>query len=85
MGDADPCGEREITRERPARKLAGNGSNREAMTALGAAASQHLATVGGLHAGTEAVIALALEIAGLIGAFGCHGGVSKTNEQGRPA
>src|SRR3546814_10963951 len=32
------------------------------------------AAVGGLHAGTEAVVALALEVAGLVGALGGHGG-----------
>lgn len=50
-----------------------DGSDAEAGTALGAAAGKDLAAVGGLHAGTETVVALTLDIAGLVGALGGHG------------
>src|SRR4249919_3877814 len=48
-------------------------SGGETLAALGAATGQDLAAVGGRHAGTEAVVALALEVAGLEGALGGHG------------
>src|SRR5690606_32738806 len=48
---------------------------------LGAAAGQDLAAANGLHAGTEAVVALALEVAGLESALGGHLGSSRA---GRP-
>src|SRR5690606_35935689 len=48
----------------------------ETLAALGAATRQDLAAVGGRHAGTEAVVALALEVAGLVGALGGHAGGS---------
>jgi hypothetical protein len=47
-------------------------SGGEARTAFGAAAGKNLAAIGGFHAGTETVIALTLEIAGLVGALGGH-------------
>src|SRR5690606_18047670 len=53
---------------------AGRRSGAEALAALGAATREDLAAVGGLHAGTETVVALALEVAGLVGALGGHGG-----------
>src|SRR5262245_23009976 len=43
------------------------------LAALGAAAGEDLAAIGGRHAGTETVVALALEVAGLVGALGGHG------------
>jgi hypothetical protein len=43
------------------------------LAALGTATGKDLAAVGGGHAGTEAVVALALEVAGLVGALGGHG------------
>src|SRR5690606_26105507 len=52
-------------------------SGRQALAALGAAAGQDLAAAGRLHACTEAVVALALEVAGLEGALGGHGGVAQ--------
>src|SRR5690606_35905532 len=57
-----------------ARRNRGQHSGRKDFAALGAATSQDLATVGGLHARTEAVVTLALEVAGLVGALGSHGG-----------
>src|SRR5690606_9659699 len=54
----------------------GAASGRQAPAALGAAAGQDLAAVGGRHAGTEAVVALALEVAGLESALGGHFGFS---------
>jgi hypothetical protein len=48
----------------------------EAGAALGAAAGQNLAAIGGFHAGTEAVVAFAFQIAGLVRAFGGHDGTS---------
>ena len=47
-------------------------SGGEALATLGTTTGQDLATVGGLHAGTETVVALALEVAGLVGALGGH-------------
>ena len=44
----------------------------QAGTALGAAASQDLAAVGGSHSLAEAVDLLAMELLGLIGTFRCH-------------
>src|SRR5690606_35504013 len=49
-------------------------SGAQALAALGTTTRQDLAAIGGLHAGTEAVVALALEVAGLEGALGGHGG-----------
>jgi hypothetical protein len=48
----------------------------EAGAALGAATGQNLAAIGGFHAGTKTVVALALDIAGLVRAFGGHDGTS---------
>src|SRR3546814_16902551 len=78
----------ETVRSRPSAS-AGRGetaSGRQALAAIGAAAGDDLAAVGGLHAGTEAVVALALEVAGLVGALGGHGGPRDDHawkEQGR--
>jgi hypothetical protein len=47
-------------------------SGSQAGTALGATTGENLAAVGGLHAGTETVVALALEVAGLVSALGGH-------------
>ena len=44
----------------------------QAGTALGAAASQDLAAVGGSHSLAEAVDLLAVKLLGLIGTFRCH-------------
>ena len=41
-------------------------------TALGAAAGEDLAAVGGRHSLAEAVDLLAVELLGLIGTFRCH-------------
>ena len=49
------------------------GSDGETGAALGATTGQNLAAVCGLHASTKAVVTLALDVAGLIGAFGGHG------------
>ena len=54
----------ELTRE--SGTGAGRGSDGQAAAALRAAAREDLAAVGGLHAGTEPVVALALEVAGLV-------------------
>src|SRR5690606_17566020 len=59
-------------------------SGRQALAALGAAAGEDLAAVGGLHAGTEAVVALALEVAGLVGALGGHGGTRADTRRKEP-
>ena len=48
------------------------GSDREAGAALGTTPRENLAAIGGFHALTETVVALALDIAGLISAFGGH-------------
>ena len=53
---------------------------REAGAALGTTTGEDLAAVGGLHAGTEAVVALALEVAGLVGALGGHGSALCVND-----
>ena len=53
---------------------AGRGSDRQAAAALRTATREDLAAIGGLHAGTETVVALALQIAGLVSALGRHGG-----------
>src|SRR5690606_40218093 len=55
-------------------------SGAEALAALGAAAGEDLAAVGGRHARTETVVALALEIAGLVGALGGHCGWLRSEE-----
>ena len=57
------------------RRLRPRGSGAEALATLGTTTGQDLAAIGGLHAGTEAVVALALEVAGLVGALGGHGGI----------
>ena len=44
----------------------------QAGTALGAAASQDLAAVGGCHSLAETVDLLAVQLLGLIGTFRCH-------------
>src|SRR5690606_18352175 len=49
-------------------------SSAEDFATLGAATRQNLAAVSGLHTSAEAVIALALEVAGLERALGGHGG-----------
>jgi hypothetical protein len=49
-------------------------SDREADPTLGAPTRENLAAVCGFHALTKTVVALALEIAGLIGALGGHHG-----------
>src|SRR3546814_12670288 len=62
----------ETVRSRPSAS-AGRGetaSGRQALAALGAAAGDDLAAVGGLPAGTEAVVALALAVSGLVGSLG---------------
>src|SRR4030095_7823148 len=53
----------------------------ETLAALGATTGKNLAAVGGSHAGTEAVVALALEVAGLIGALGGHGGLAGSDRK----
>ena len=57
------------------RRCAGNAraSDAEAGTALGATTGKNLAPICGFHARTETVIALTLEVAGLVGALGGHG------------
>src|SRR3546814_18715088 len=60
-------------------------SCRQALAALGAAAGDDLAAVGGLHAGTEDVVALELEVAGLVGALGGHGGSRDDTRRKEPA
>jgi len=59
-------------------RYAAPGSGAEALAALGATAGQHLAAVGRGHACTEAVVALALEVAGLVGALGGHDGLVRS-------
>src|SRR5690606_23890417 len=59
-------------------------SGAQALAALGAATRQDLAAVSRLHAGTEAVVALALEVAGLVGALGGHGGTRFVNGAKEP-
>lgn len=59
---------------RQGRRRSGVGSDAEARAALGATTGEDLATVGGLHAGAEAVVAFALEVAGLVGTLGGHDG-----------
>src|SRR6478672_1958604 len=59
---------------RPAPDARPEGSDSQATTALGATARQDLAAVCSRHAGAEAVVALALEVAGLVSALGRHGG-----------
>src|SRR5690606_25248204 len=61
----------------------GTASGRQDLATLGAATGQDLAAVGGLHAGTEAVVALALEVAGLVGALGGHGRDSSSDASER--
>src|SRR3546814_5630821 len=76
----------ETVRSRPSAS-AGRGetaSGRQALAALGAAAGDDLAAVGGLHAGTEAVVALALEVAGMVGAIGGHGGARDDKRREEP-
>src|SRR5687768_1073980 len=69
-----------LTKRRPdAGRRAASPSGGEALAALGTATRKDLAPVGGLHAGAEAVVALALEVARLIGALGGHGGDSLGN------
>jgi hypothetical protein len=48
-------------------------SDSQATTTLGTTTRQDLTTVGGGHAGAETVVALTLEVAGLVGALGRHG------------
>ena len=69
QGDAGPAG-----RGAKRRRVTGAASDAEAGAALGAATGQDLAAIGGGHAGAEAVVALALEVAGLVGTLGGHGG-----------
>jgi hypothetical protein len=54
------------------------------LAALGATAREDLAAIGRRHAGTETVVALALEVAGLVGALGGHGrlGVNDGKDRG---
>src|SRR5207344_3388527 len=68
-GEAEEMAHR--TGVRPVRDA---GSDAEARTALGAATGQDLAAVLGRHAGTETVVALALEVRRLVGTLGGHGG-----------
>src|SRR4249919_1708446 len=77
-------------RAKPARpKLARTGrsglrSGAKTLAALGATTREDLAAIGRRHAGTEAVVALALEVAGLVGALGGHGrlGVNGGKDRG---
>src|SRR5690606_31168748 len=62
-----------VFREGIGRRLRPARSGAEALAALGTTTGQDLAAVGGRHAGTETVVALALEVAGLVGALGGHG------------
>src|SRR5690606_27573366 len=72
---AGPWSSRWISRRPGVRKTGPRcESGAQALAALGTATRQDLAAVGRLHAGTEAVVALALEVAGLEGALGGHGG-----------
>ena len=54
--------------------MAGRGSDGEAAAALRTTTREDLAAVGSRHAGTEAVVALALQVAWLVGALGRHDG-----------
>ena len=47
----------------------------QSLATLGATARQDLAAIGRRHAGTETVVALALEVAGLVRALGGHDGL----------
>lgn len=47
----------------------GADRHRQALAALGATAAEDIATTGGLHAGTETVGTLPLDVAGLVGAL----------------
>ena len=58
------------------RSSAGNVLDGQAFAAFGTTTSQNLAAVLGSHTGTEAMDALALEVAGLKGSFLGHGGVT---------
>ena len=71
-GGHGPCfdDEHRLRRTQPAIQT------QQAGAALGTATRQDLAAVGGRHAGTETVVALTLEVAGLVGALGGHGGTS---------
>src|SRR5690606_20736374 len=60
-------------------------SGAEALAALGAATRQDLAAADGLHPCTEAVVALALEVAGLVRALGGHGDTLKGSGSKEPA
>jgi hypothetical protein len=51
-------------------------SDAKAGAAFGTATGQYFAAIGGFHAGTETVIALAFQVAWLVGAFGGHDGAS---------
>lgn len=51
-------------------------SDAEACAAFGAATGQYFTAVGGFHAGTETVVALAFQIAGLVCTLGGHDGTS---------
>src|SRR4249919_3222541 len=59
-----------LTRTRAAAKA--DASDSQATATLRATTREDLAAVGGLHARTEAVVALALEVAGLVSALGGH-------------
>src|SRR5690348_17214008 len=67
------------------RRRGRRGSGAEALAALGATAGQDLAAVGRRHAGTEAVVALALEVAGLVRALGGHDGLVRWERAERTA
>ena len=61
------------------------GLGRQTLAALGAATRDDLDATGSLHAGTEAVAALANELAGLISAFHRNNSVCKIEQhRGRP-
>jgi hypothetical protein len=61
---------------------AANRLRNEALAALGATPGKHFATVGGSHAGTEAVRANTLDLARLEGAFCGHGGYDGSEKMG---
>jgi hypothetical protein len=72
-------------RTKPARTgRSGLRSGAKTLAALGATTREDLAAIGRRHAGTEAVVALALEVAGLVGALGGHGrlGVNGGKDRG---